>query len=236
MGNILDEAAMTEDIFSRTRSLLGENAVNKLKNSTVAVFGLGGVGSYSTEGLVRAGIGSLLLVDGDVISPSNINRQLYALQSTVGQAKSELAKIRCLDINGECKIDSRKMFVTAENIEDLPLEKCDYVIDAIDDVRGKKAIILRCKQLNVPIISSMGTGNKLDPSKLTLTDIYKTSGCPLARVMRHDLRKLGIESLKVLYSEELPVVNCRPPASISFVPSVAGLMIAGEVVRELIKK
>ena len=223
-----------EDMFSRTRSLLGEEAVNKLKNSTVAVFGLGGVGSYVTEGLVRAGIGSLLLVDGDVISPSNVNRQLYALQSTIGRDKSELAKIRCTDINPKCKIDSRKMFVNSDNIEELPLEKCDYAVDAIDDVKGKKAIIMRCRQLNVPVISSMGTGNKLDPSKLVITDIYKTSKCPLARVMRHDLRKLGVDSLKVLYSEEPPAVNCHPPASVSFVPSVAGLMICGEAVRDLI--
>lgn len=224
-----------EDMFSRTCLLLGEEAVNRLKNSTVAVFGLGGVGSYVTEGLVRAGIGSLLLVDGDVISPSNINRQLYALQSTIGQYKSELAKIRCLDINPRCRADSRKMFVNADNIETLPLEKCDYAVDAIDDTGGKKAIIMRCRQLNVPIISSMGTGNKLDPSKLVITDIYNTSLCPLARVMRHDLRKLGVDSLKVLYSEETPAVSCHPPASISFVPSAAGLMICGQVVRDLVK-
>ncbi|MDE6579376.1 MAG: tRNA threonylcarbamoyladenosine dehydratase [Ruminiclostridium sp.] len=223
-----------EDIFSRTVSLLGEEKVDKLKNSAVAVFGLGGVGSYVVEALVRAGIGSLLLVDGDVIAPSNINRQLYALQSTIGRDKAEIARERCLDINPDCIIDARKAIVTADNIGDFPLENCSYAVDAVDDVRAKKAIILRCKELGVPVISSMGTGNKLDPSKLVITDIYKTSVCPLARVMRHDLRQLGVESLKVLYSEETPAVNCHPPASVSFVPSVAGLMIAGEVVRDIL--
>lgn len=223
-----------EDIFSRTLSLLGEEKVGSLKQSAAAVFGLGGVGSYVVEGLVRAGIGSLLLVDGDVISASNINRQLYALQSTIGRDKAEIAKERCFDINPDCIVDSRKVIVTADNIVDFPLEKCSYVVDAVDDVRAKKAIIMRCKELGVPVISSMGTGNKLDPSKLVITDIYKTSVCPLARVMRHDLRQLGVESLKVLYSEEIPAVNCHPPASISFVPSMAGLMIAGEVVRDIL--
>ncbi len=223
-----------EDIFSRTASLLGEKSVDKLKNSTVAVFGLGGVGSYVVEALVRAGIGSLVLVDGDVIDPSNINRQLYALQSTIGRDKAEIARERCLDINPDCIVDSRKAVVTSENIGEFPLEKCSYVVDAVDDVRAKKAIIMRCKELGVPVISSMGTGNKLDPSKLVITDIYKTSVCPLARVMRHDLRQLGVKELKVLYSEETPVVSCHPPASVSFVPSVAGLMIAGEVVREIL--
>lgn len=223
-----------EDFYSRTKSLLGEKALEKLKQSCVAVFGLGGVGSYVVESLVRAGIGSLLLVDGDIIAPSNLNRQLYALTSTVGQDKAEVAKARCLDINPSCDVDARKAVLSPENAHELPLEKCNYVVDAIDDVRAKKALILRCKELNIPIISSMGTGNKLDPSRLKITDIYKTSVCPLARVMRHDLRQLGVESLKVLYSEEIPVVQCHPPASISFVPSAAGLMIGGEVVRDLI--
>lgn len=220
-------------MYSRTVSLLGEANAERLKASRIAVFGLGGVGSYAVEALVRAGIGSLLLIDGDTVSPSNINRQLYALNSTVGEDKASVAKARCLDINPGCIIDARKLTVTAENINALPLSGCDYAIDAIDDVKAKLALIVRCKELDIPIISSMGTGNKLDPSKLTITDIYRTSVCPLARVMRHDLRQLGIESLKVLYSQEPPAVSCRPPASISFVPSAAGLMLAGEVVREL---
>lgn len=220
-----------EDMYSRTSSLLGEANIEKLKASKIAVFGLGGVGSYVTEALTRAGIGALLLIDGDIISSSNINRQLYALNSTVGQDKVSVAKRRCLDINPSCTIDARKLTITPENIGTLPLSEYDYAVDAIDDVKAKLALIQRCKELNVPIISSMGTGNKLDPSKLVITDIYKTSVCPLARVMRHDLRKAGIEELKVLYSEELPAVSCHPPASISFVPSAAGLMLAGEVVR-----
>lgn len=224
-----------ENMYSRTASLLGEANLKKLKSSKIAVFGLGGVGSYVAEALARAGVGSLLLIDGDVIAPSNINRQLYALNSTVGQDKTAVAKARCLDINPSCKIDARKLTVTAENVAALPLSECDYVIDAIDDVKAKLALIQHCTKLNVPIISSMGTGNKLDPSKLTITDIYKTSVCPLARVMRHDLRKAGIEKLKVLYSEEPPAVSCRPPASISFVPSAAGLIIAGEAIRDICK-
>lgn len=222
-----------EDFYSRTVSLLGEEGIVRLKNSRVAVFGLGGVGSYVVEALARAGVGSLLLVDGDVIAMSNINRQLYALRSTVGRDKAEVARERCLDINPDCDIDARRAFLTPENAGEFPLESCDYAVDAIDDVKAKKALIMRCRELKVPIISSMGTGNKVDPSKLKITDIYKTSACPLARVMRHDLRQLGVEKLTVLYSEELPRVNCHPPASVSFVPSAAGLMIAGEVIRGL---
>lgn len=224
-----------ENFLSREIPILGEEGISLLQKSRVAVFGLGGVGSYVCEGLVRAGIGALLLVDGDVISSSNINRQLYALTSTVGKDKTEIAKNRCLDINPDCKIEVRRVFVTSENICDFPLDCCDYAVDAVDDVKAKKAVILRCRELGVPVISSMGTGNKLDPSKLTITDIYKTSACPLARVMRHDLRQLGVEKLTVLYSEETPVVSCHPPASVSFVPSVAGLMIAGEVIRHISK-
>ena len=220
-------------MYSRTSSLLGEENVEKLRSAKIAVFGLGGVGSYVTEALTRAGTGALLLIDGDIIAPSNINRQLYALNSTVGQDKAAVAKKRCLDINPSCIIDARKLTVTAENLGTLPLSECDYAIDAIDDVKAKLALIQRCKELKIPIISSMGTGNKLDPSKLVITDIYKTSVCPLARVMRHDLRKAGIEELKVLYSEEPPAISCHPPASISFVPSSAGLLLAGEVIREL---
>lgn len=222
-----------EDFYSRTRSLLGDNGIERLKNSRVAVFGLGGVGSYAVESIVRAGVGSIILIDGDTVSESNINRQLYALRSTVGKDKTEAAKARCLDINPSCEITAVKKMITPENLSELPLEACDYVVDAIDDVKAKKALIVRCKELNVPIISSMGTGNKLHPERLKIADIYETSVCPLARVMRHDLRKLGIEKLKVLFSDEEPAVSCTPPASVSFVPSAAGLMIGGEVIREL---
>ncbi len=223
-----------EDFYTRTRSLLGDEAVEKLKKARVAVFGLGGVGSYAVEALARAGIGSLLLIDGDVIAESNINRQLYALTDTVGKDKAALAEARCRKINPNCEIDARRLTVTPENINELPLSDCGYAVDAIDDVKAKLAVIVRCRALGVPVISSMGTGNKLDPTKLVVTDIYKTSVCPLARVMRHELRRLGVDKLKTVYSEEVPVVNCRPPASISFVPSSAGLIIAGEVVKDLI--
>ncbi|MCM1055045.1 MAG: tRNA threonylcarbamoyladenosine dehydratase [Bacteroides sp.] len=222
-----------EDFYSRTKALLGEAGTERLKNSRVAVFGLGGVGSYAAESVVRAGIGSAFLIDGDAVSESNINRQLYALRSTVGKDKTDAARERCLDINPDCDITAFKMTVTPENLSDIPLETCNYVIDAIDDVRAKKAIIARCRELNVPIISSMGTGNKLHPERLRIADIYDTSVCPLARVMRHDLRKLGIERLKVVFSDEPPVVSRTPPASVSFVPSAAGLMMGGEVIREL---
>lgn len=222
-----------EDFYSRTTPLLGADGVEKLKHSRVAIFGLGGVGSYAAESIARAGVGSLILIDGDVISESNLNRQLYALKSTIGQDKVEAAKKRCLDINPNCGILALKKVITPDNIAELPLSSCDYVVDAIDDVRAKRALIVKCKELNVPIISSMGTGNKLYPQRLKIADIYETSVCPLARVMRHDLRRLGIEKLKVVYSDEEPAVSCFPPASVSFVPGAAGLMIGGEVIRSL---
>lgn len=222
-----------ENFYSRTEPLLGMDGVEKLKHCRVAVFGLGGVGSYAAESIVRAGVGSLILVDGDVIAESNLNRQLYALKSTIGQDKVTAAKNRCLDINPACGVLALKKVITPENLPELPLNTCDYVVDAIDDVRAKLALIVKCKELNVPIISSMGTGNKLHPERLKIADIYETSVCPLARVMRHDLRKLGIEKLKVVYSDEEPAVSCFPPASVSFVPSAAGLMIGGEVIRSL---
>lgn len=223
----------TEDFYSRTRRLIGDKPLERLKNSTVAIFGLGGVGSYAVESIVRAGVGSLILIDGDLISQSNINRQLYALNSTAGMPKTEAARLRCLDINPDCRITAMNMTVTPDNLSDIPIDTCDYAVDAIDDVRAKKALILRCKELGVPIVSSMGTGNKLDPSRLRLADIYETSVCPLARVMRHDLKKLGVDRLTVVYSEELPTVNAHPPASISFVPSAAGLLIGSHVIRSL---
>lgn len=222
-----------EDIFTRTLPLLGNNGVERLKKSRVIIFGLGGVGSFAAESIARAGVGNLILVDGDVIAESNLNRQLYALTSTVGQDKVQAAKNRCLDINPDCDVTAVKTVVSPDNISEFPLDKCDYAVDAIDDVRAKKALIVRCTELGVPIISSMGTGNKLYPERLKIADIYETSVCPLARVMRHDLRKLGIEKLKVVYSDEEPAVHCFPPASVSFVPSAAGLLIGGEVIRTI---
>lgn len=229
------EVNKEENFYSRTEKMIGEEGVDRLKKSRVAIFGLGGVGSYAAESIVRAGVGSVILIDCDKISESNINRQLYALKSTVGMDKTAAAEQRIQDINPECEIIAYNIRITPENVSEVLSEKesCDYVVDAVDDVRAKKAIISRCAELGIPIISSMGTGNKLYPEKLKTADIYQTSVCPLARVMRHDLRKLGIEKLKVVYSEELPVVSASPPASISFVPSAAGLMIGGEVIREL---
>lgn len=222
-----------ENIFSRTLPLLGADGVERLKKSRVAIFGLGGVGSYAAESIARAGVGGLILVDGDIVAESNLNRQLYALKSTIGQDKVTAAEKRCLDINPDCDIIAVKKVITPDNLSEIPLEKCDYAVDAIDDVRAKKALIVRCGELGVPVISSMGTGNKLYPEKLKIADIYETSVCPLARVMRHDLRQLGVEKLKVVYSEEEPAVKCFPPASVSFVPSVAGLLIGGEVIRHI---
>ena len=222
-----------ENIYSRTIPLLGEEGVERLMNSRVAIFGLGGVGSYAAESIVRAGVGSVILTDCDIVSESNRNRQLYALKSTVGRDKTEAARERCLDINPECEVIIFKKTVTPENLSEFPLEGCSYAVDAIDDVRAKKALIVRCKELNVPVISSMGTGNKLYPERLRVADIYETSVCPLARVMRHDLKKLGVESLKVVFSDEEPKVKCFPPASVSFVPAAAGLIIGGEVIRSL---
>lgn len=178
-------------------------------------------------------MGSVILTDCDIVSESNRNRQLYALKSTVGRDKTDAARERCLDINPECEVIVFKKTVTPENVSEFPLEDCSYAVDAIDDVRAKKALIVRCKELNVPVISSMGTGNKLYPERLRVADIYETSVCPLARVMRHDLKKLGVESLKVVFSDEEPKVKCFPPASVSFVPAAAGLIIGGEVIRSL---
>ena len=225
---------MMENIYSRTEPLLGADGIEKLKKSRVAIFGLGGVGSFAAESIVRAGVGSVILTDCDKAAESNLNRQLYALKSTLGKAKTEIARERCLDINPDCEVIAINKKLTPDNLADFSLESCSYVVDAIDDVRAKKALIVKCTELNIPIISSMGTGNKLYPERLRAADIYETSVCPLARVMRHDLKKLGIKKLKVVFSDEEPEVKCFPPSSVSFVPSVAGLIIGGEVIRDLV--
>lgn len=227
--------------FSRTQLLIGKENLFSLKNKKVAIFGLGGVGSFITEGIVRSGIENLILVDNDEISPSNINRQLYALQSTIGKKKTDLAKHRCLDINPLAKIQTHDLFYLDETQNQIDLSNCDYIIDAIDTVSAKLLLIENAKKLNVPIISSMGTGNKLNPFAFQISDIFKTSVCPLARTMRYELKKRGynsksLKNLKVLFSTENPISNIRPPASISFVPSVAGLMIASEVIKDLCNK
>lgn len=230
--------------FKRTEMLIGTEKLRTLKNSRVAVFGVGGVGGFVVEALARSGIGSIDLIDNDTVCESNINRQIIALTSTIGMNKTEAAKRRILDINPNCKVTAFNIFVLPENISEFDFGVYDYVVDAIDTVTGKIAIIEKAYKENIPVISSMGTGNKLDPTQFEIADISKTSVCPLARVMRYEMRKRGIKKLKVLYSKETPVkskINEAtqqrkiPPGSISFVPSVAGLIIAGEVIKDLIQ-
>ena len=229
--------------FSRTALLIGEEGVEKLKNSRVAVFGVGGVGGYVIEALARSSVGALELIDKDTVSVSNINRQIIALHSTVGRLKTEVMAERVKDINPACKVSVRNLFYLPETAGEFDFSSYDYVVDAIDTVSGKIALIEQAKKANVPVISSMGAGNKLDPTAFEVADITKTSVCPLARVMRRELKKRGIEHLKVVYSKEEPLPTTltdeesgKPiPGSIAFVPSVVGLIIAGEVIKDLIK-
>lgn len=238
--------------YDRTALVIGDEGVEKLKKSRVAVFGIGGVGSYTVEALARAGVGTIAIFDNDTVSESNINRQLIALHSTVGKKKTEVMADRISDINPDIKVIANDVFYSAENADSFNPKDFDFVVDAIDTVSSKLLLIEKCEETNTPIISSMGTGNHLDPSKFAITDINKTSVCPLARVMRLELKKRGIKKLKVLYSTEQPIKpeideklleeerekgssRRQIPGSISFVPSVAGLMIAGEVIKELIK-
>ena len=214
--------------------LLGEAAMQKLHAAKVAVFGLGGVGSYIVEALVRSGIGSLILVDGDVVDITNINRQLIATQSTIGQSKAQTAKQRAHAINPYCKVESHNIFYHPDNSSAIDLSSCTYIADAVDTVTAKILLAQTAHELNIPAISSMGAGNKLDPTRLEVADIFDTSVCPLARVMRRELKKRGIPSLKVVYSKEEPrIVSSGPPGSTAFVPSVAGLIIAGEIIRDI---
>lgn len=228
------------DKFSRTELLIGKKGIEKLKKSKIAIFGIGGVGSYVVEGLVRAGVGNFILVDNDVVSETNINRQIIATTLTIGKSKVEVAKERILQINPEANVEIYQEFFMPETIGILD-ESISYIIDAIDTVTAKIELVQRANKLNIPIISCMGTGNKLNPTLFEITDIYKTSVCPLAKVMRKELKTRGIKKLKVLYSKEEPkkIINYqenekRVPASISFVPSVAGLIIASEVVKDII--
>ena len=234
--------------FDRTRLLLGDDAMEKLKNARVAIFGLGGVGGYVAEALARCGVGALELVDHDTISQTNINRQVLALHSTVGMAKAEAAKLRVLDINPQAQVTARQEFYCPDTAASFHFESYDYVVDAIDTVTGKLALIDAAKKANVPILCCMGTGNKLDASGFRIADISKTSVCPLARIMRKECAKRGYKDVKVLYSmedalvpqltqedlQELPEGRRTIPGSVSFVPSVAGLLMAGEVVKDLI--
>lgn len=232
---------MMSYIFERTELLLGKEALEKLKNSRVAVFGIGGVGGNAAEALVRCGVGTLDLIDNDVVSESNINRQIIATHSTVGVPKVEAAAKRFKDINPDVVLNLHKVFFCPETDGGFDFSKYDYVIDAIDTVTGKIGIIMKAKEANVPVISSMGAGNKLDPTAFEVADIYKTSVCPLARVMRAELKKRGVKNLKVVYSKEPPIktgeydgtAGKAVPGSVSFVPTVAGYIISGEVIKDI---
>ncbi|MDD6405107.1 MAG: tRNA threonylcarbamoyladenosine dehydratase [Clostridiales bacterium] len=247
--------------FSRTELLFGKEAMDKLAGSKVAVFGIGGVGGYVCEALVRSGVGAFDLIDDDKVCLTNLNRQIIATRSTVGKYKTDVMRDRMLDINPNVEVEVHKCFFLPENADDFPWDSYDYVVDAVDTVTAKIALVMKCKEKNIPIISSMGAGNKLDGSQFKVADIYKTKVCPLAKVMRRELKKRGIKKLKVVYSEEIPTrpiedmaISCRNncicppgaehkcterrdiPGSVAFVPSVAGLIIAGEVAKDLIRR
>jgi tRNA A37 threonylcarbamoyladenosine dehydratase len=244
--------------FSRTRLLLGEDAMEKLMSAKVAVFGIGGVGGYVVEALVRSGIRSFVLVDDDKVCLTNLNRQIIAIRKTVGKYKVEVMKDRILEINPDAEVEMHQCFYLPENADDFDFKNYDYVVDAVDTVTAKLELIMRAKEAGVPVISCMGAGNKLDPTKFEVADIYKTTMCPLAKVMRRELKKRGVKKLKVVYSTEKPArpledmsVSCRTncicppgtrhkcterrdiPGSVAFVPSVAGFIIAGEVIKDL---
>lgn len=247
--------------FSRTELLFGKEAMDKLAGSKVAVFGIGGVGGYVCEALVRSGVGAFDLIDDDKVCLTNLNRQIIATRSTVGKYKTDVMRDRMLNINPNVEVEVHKCFFLPENADDFPWDSYDYVVDAVDTVTAKIALVMKCKEKNIPIISSMGAGNKLDGSQFKVADIYKTKVCPLAKVMRRELKKRGVKKLKVVYSEEIPTrpiedmaISCRNncicppgaehkcterrdiPGSVAFVPSVAGLIIAGEVAKDLIRR
>lgn len=251
---------MLQHSLSRTELLVGKDGLNKLKDSKVIVFGVGGVGSFTVEALVRAGVGTIILVDDDTICLTNLNRQIHATYDTVGKVKVEAMKERVLSINKGCNVITHQIFVTKENIPEIITDDVDYIVDAIDTVSAKIALVEYCNEKGIKIMCSMGTGNKFDPTRFKVADIYDTKVCPLAKVMRHELRKRDIKSLKVVYSEEMPtkpklddVVTCKTgcvctggtkkcaikrqiPGSISFVPPVAGMIIGGEVIKDLLKE
>ncbi len=251
---------MLQHSLSRTELLIGKDGLNKLKGSKIIVFGVGGVGSFTVEALVRAGVGTIVLVDDDTICLTNLNRQIHATYDTVGKVKVEAMKDRVLSINKACNVITHQVFVAKENIPEIITDDVDYVVDAIDTVSAKIALVEYCNEKGIKIICSMGTGNKFDPTQFKVADIYDTKVCPLAKVMRHELRKREIKSLKVVYSEEMPtkpkqddVVTCKTgcvctggtkkcaikrqiPGSISFVPPVAGMIIGGEVIKDLLKE
>lgn len=249
---------MLQHLFSRTELLIGKESLEKLYKSRITVLGIGGVGSYVVEALARSGVGTIGLVDDDTICLTNLNRQIHATYKTIGKPKVDAMKERILEINPKCNVETYQVFLKPDNIQEVLKSDNDYVVDALDNVTAKIASILWCKENNVKIISCMGTGNKLDPTKFKIADIYDTKICPLCKVMRHELKKRNVENLKVLYSEEVPitpdfehVVTCKEgcvctggtkkctlrrqiPASISFVPPVAGMIISGEVIKDII--
>ena len=246
--------------LSRTELLIGKEGLDKLRNSKVIVFGIGGVGSFTVEALARAGVGNLILVDDDTVCLTNLNRQIHATYKTISKNKVEVMKERVLSVNRNCNVETIQVFVTPDNLEEIIPDDVDYVVDAIDTVSAKIALAVYCEQKGIKLMSSMGTGNKLNPAEFKVADIYNTKVCPLAKVMRYELRKRGVKKLKVVYSEEMPrkpkvedVVTCKTgcvctggtkkcsakrqiPGSVSFVPPVAGMIIASEVVKDLIKE
>ena len=238
---------MAEHSLTRTELVIGRDGLDKLRSSRVIVFGVGGVGGFAVEALARAGVGELILVDSDTVSLTNLNRQIIATYDTIGQPKVEVMKKRIQSINKDCNVITHQVFVSNDNIEELISKDIDYVVDAIDTVSAKLGLAEYCYKNNINIMSSMGTGNKLDPTKFKVTDVFKTQVCPLAKVMRHELRKRGVKKLKVVYSEEIPVkpkseysselkgTAKRPvPGSMPFVPPVSGMIMASEVVRDIL--
>ena len=251
---------MLQHSLSRTELLIGKDALDKLAKSKVMVFGVGGVGSFTVEALARAGVGNLILVDDDTVCLTNLNRQIHATYKTISKNKVEVMKERVLSVNRNCNVETIQVFVTPDNLEEIIPDDVDYVVDAIDTVSAKIALAVYCEQKGIKLMSSMGTGNKLNPAEFKVADIYNTKVCPLAKVMRYELRKRGVKKLKVVYSEEMPrkpkvedVVTCKTgcvctggtkkcsakrqiPGSVSFVPPVASMIIASEVVKDLIKE
>ena len=238
---------MAEHSLTRTELLIGNDGLNKLRKSKVIVFGVGGVGGFAVEALARAGVGEITVVDNDTVSLTNLNRQIIATYDTIDKAKVEVIKERIQSINKDCKVITRQVFVSNDNIEEIVPKDIDYVVDAIDTVSAKLGLAEYCYKNNINIMSSMGTGNKLDPTQFKVSDVFKTKVCPLAKVMRCELRKRGVEKLKVVYSEEMPLkpkseyssevkrTAKRPvPGSMSFVPPVAGMIIAGEVIKDIL--
>lgn len=244
------------DQFSRTELLIGKQGIEKLNNAKVAIFGIGGVGSFAVEGLVRAGVENFVLIDDDKICLTNLNRQIHATRNTIGQYKVDVMEKRILEINPNAKVETYKEFFMPNSEKNIITEDIDYIVDAIDTVTAKIELVMQAEKLNIPIISAMGSGNKLDPTKFEVTDIYKTSMCPLAKVMRKELKARGVKKLKVVYSKEEPIkpyegiensdeylkdskgtdtIRKQTPGSVSFVPSVVGMIIAGEVVKDIIK-